>query len=152
MTDIVFEAKLVQDITAKAFFRKDGDDSRENSHRWSVTVNGQQFDYYTGCAHRTPRYGRSPRLYGQNFRRLWEAQEWINRSRPTKPSLDDVLYSLLIDAEAHDQSFEDWCSNFGYDTDSRKALATYMACQETATKLRRAKIDLEFHRERLQDY
>ncbi len=46
----------------------------------------------------------------------------------TPPSACDVLYSLLTDATAFEQTFEDWCSNFGYDTDSRKAEQTYQAC------------------------
>jgi hypothetical protein len=34
------------------------------------------------------------------------------------PPLADILYSLLLDSEAADESFEDWCANFGYDSDS----------------------------------
>ncbi len=38
-----------------------------------------------------------------------------------KPSAYDVLASIYSPAE----SFEDFCSNYGYDTDSREAYATY---------------------------
>lgn len=147
-TDIKFEAMLVRDIEPKAFFPKDGDNWQETSHHWKVTINGQQFDYFTGCGHRTP-YGS---IKPKNPRRFHEAEEWICQSRATKPSLDDVLNCLLSDALAMDQSFEDWCSDLELDTDSRKALDQYLACQDSGHKLRRAKIDLEFHRERLQDY
>ena len=53
------------------------------------------------------------------------------------PPLSEVMYSLVLDAEAIDHaSFEEWASAFGYDTDSRKAEATYRACLEFAIKLR----------------
>lgn len=48
----------------------------------------------------------------------------------------DVLESLFLDAMGSDQSFEDWCSDLGYDTDSRKALAVFHACRDTAAQLR----------------
>jgi hypothetical protein len=32
--------------------------------------------------------------------------------------------------------FEDWASEFGYDTDSRKAAKVYQACLQTALKFR----------------
>jgi hypothetical protein len=41
----------------------------------------------------------------------------------------DVIQSLLMDATG--ESFEEWCGNLGYDTDSRKALATWEACRES---------------------
>lgn len=42
------------------------------------------------------------------------------------PELKDVLYSLIIDSNVLDyDSFESWASDFGYDTDSRKAEAIY---------------------------
>lgn len=54
-----------------------------------------------------------------------------------KPKTSDVIHSLLMDSEAAEESFEDWCSNFGYDSDSRKAERTYRACMETAKKMHR---------------
>ena len=43
----------------------------------------------------------------------------------------------MMDSGTCDQSFDDWCDNLGFDTDSRKALDTYLACQEQASKFRR---------------
>ena len=49
-------------------------------------------------------------------------------AKAVKPA--EVLASYAADAEeASSLSFDDWCGNFGYDTDSRKALRTYLACQ-----------------------
>jgi len=52
----------------------------------------------------------------------------------TEPSVADVFGSLLSDHEAGNQSFGDFCSDFGYDEDSRKAYATWEACQEISDK------------------
>lgn len=56
------------------------------------------------------------------------------------PTVARVLPSLLLDGSAHfdHQSFEDWAGDFGYDPDSRKAEATWKACDETGRKLARA--------------
>lgn len=58
-------------------------------------------------------------------------------AKPVKPKNADVLYCLLLDAEANSQSFNDWCDNYGYDNDSIKAESTYRACCETALMLNR---------------
>lgn len=56
------------------------------------------------------------------------------------PSLADVLHSLLSDSAAFfdGQTFEDWAAAFGYDTDSRKAEATFRECDAIGRKLARA--------------
>ena len=57
--------------------------------------------------------------------------------RKIEPELADVISSLVSDADVLDYpTFEDWASNYGMDTDSRKAEATYRACLEIALKLR----------------
>ena len=45
-----------------------------------------------------------------------------------EPTAETVLDCLLSDASAGEMTFEEFCSEFGYDTDSRKAEATYRAC------------------------
>ncbi len=54
------------------------------------------------------------------------------------PELKSVLDCLASDASgvANAQSFEDWCSEYGYDTDSRKAEGVYKACVQSAKKLK----------------
>ena len=49
----------------------------------------------------------------------------------------DVLYSLVSDARAGTETFDDFCSNYGYDTDSRKAYATWQQCQTGAREFLR---------------
>lgn len=53
------------------------------------------------------------------------------------PSAADVLSCLLSDASVEDAtSFEDWCSDYGYDTDSRSAEKTYRDCLFQTKELR----------------
>ena len=55
---------------------------------------------------------------------------------PKPPTVADVLSSLCSDAQSADRTtFEDWCSEFGYDTDSRRAEKIYHLCVETNAKL-----------------
>lgn len=123
------DAKLMREPLAKK-----SDNWQDTAFHWLVTIGGQHFDYYTGAA-------------------------WVEKARvsympdkPIPPSYDDVIHSLLMDASACEQSFEDWCSEYGYDSDSIKALETYRACQKNADKLRKAGVNIEAERERLADY
>ncbi len=90
---------------------------------WKVEIarDGKTFQtsYKTGLGHRkAPSYDK-------------------NRPRPIKPELADVVSSLLSDAQSGQMSFDEFCGEFGYDSDSRKALATWEACVSTAGPLRR---------------
>jgi len=53
-----------------------------------------------------------------------------------QPKLNDVLNSLYIDSQVGELLFEDFCGEFGYDSDSRKALEIYLKCQDTCKKMR----------------
>lgn len=70
------------------------------------------------------------------------------------PELCDVLYCLISDAESAGESFDDWCANFGYDTDSRKAERTWKACKRVAASLSRlfTNNELDALRELFADY
>lgn len=127
--DIKYETKLIRNP-----LKKKSDNMKETAYQWLVTVNGQSFDYFTGSG------------------LVINTQKIYQNERPKTPSLKDVLYSLVMDSDACEMPFDSWCSNFGYNTDSRKALETYLACQENTLKLRNAKIDLSAIREALQDY
>lgn len=69
------------------------------------------------------------------------------------PERSDLIACLLSDASAGSESFEDYCINFGYDTDSRKAYATWLACQTTARDIKfLLGADLEMFQEAAEDY
>lgn len=56
-----------------------------------------------------------------------------------RPELVDVLDCLASDAGGYENArgFEDWASEYGYDTDSRKAYATFETVEEQAKELHR---------------
>ena len=67
-------------------------------------------------------------------------------TEPTPPDCASVLDCLASDAASYDQSrdFDEWASDFGYDTDSRKAEKTYRVCGEQSKELRHFLGDAEY--------
>lgn len=110
-------------------------------------------DYSAGIAH-CPSYKQNTRnsapfgrraTYGQaiEFETERGKKAMPGYAAPIRPGYDiepdatDVIYSLVMDASVLDAGgFEDWATEYGYDTDSRAALATYQACLEIALQLR----------------
>ena len=88
------------------------------SDAWRVSIKragkGREWhtDYYTGLGHRS-------------------------NLRPVTPCAAAPLSCLLLDASGADQNFQDWCADYGYDSDSVKALNVYTACCQTLADLRR---------------
>lgn len=112
LADILIKAKASVNIYHK------GKDGGEWPHdKWLVKVTRGQyetrFDYSTGIGHRKGGMAKTPALF-------------------------DVLECLLMDEGLGNDTFEDFCANCGYDTDSRKALEIYLSCQEAGKKLRKA--------------
>ena len=138
------------------------DESLWQFDKWIVRVGGEMFTYRTGVGHRKPKIGRdNKRTLAKLLNTQWK-KERENLSRintkiaecsvAVHPSVDDVLYSLAMESDACEMSFHDWCGNFGYDTDSRSALDTYLACQENGRKLEKAGINLCEAREAFAEY
>ena len=61
----------------------------------------------------------------------------LAKHQKVSPNPAEVLASAAREGQDADQSFESWCSDFGYDTDSMKARACYDACTEDGKKARR---------------
>ena len=115
LTSVDFKISLVRSpIDLKS------DNWQETAYQWLIFINNVPFDYFTGS--------------GLTYKTK------AGYEKPKEPTLEDVLYSLVIDSEACEMSFNEWCANFGYDVDSRKALATYTECQENTDKLAKAGI------------
>lgn len=53
-----------------------------------------------------------------------------------------ALYCFLSDSISGKESFEDFCSEFGYDEDSRSAERTHRACEKSCDKAERLFSDL----------
>lgn len=51
------------------------------------------------------------------------------------PTVAEILYSLAMDASSAHGCFEDFCSEMGYDTDSRRAYETWGTCNQTRVRL-----------------
>ncbi|NBW19380.1 MAG: hypothetical protein EBR82_66535 [Caulobacteraceae bacterium] len=118
------------------------DNWHDTAHEWRIVINGQTLSYFTGITHREMRKGAFSGEHAE-YKRLknanltdCEGANFIAVSKATPPSVKDVLYSLVMDSSACFESFDDWCANYGYETDSRKALETYLACQQSWQKLR----------------
>jgi hypothetical protein len=112
---------------------------------WNVTLSFQDrklvTDYKTGIGLRKRASGvrteRGGWTRGGEFAKTdKDAMErgWLTPDKE-RVTTADVVSSLAIDAVGAEQTFEDWCGDLGWDTDSRKALATYLACQEERKQL-----------------
>jgi hypothetical protein len=142
------------------------------SLNWKVTIEKGGatrivVDYTEGIAH-APSYNRTRqgRATSEQFAAMkYETETGLvaarvgyfntGKQKIPGPSVSDVMYSLLMDAEAIDHpSFEDWAQDFGYETDSRKAEKIYLACLDHGLKLRAMFGDtgLATLREAFQDY
>lgn len=53
------------------------------------------------------------------------------------PTASDVLDCLAMDASGEQSDFESWAADYGYDTDSRKAEATFKAVQTQTIRLQK---------------
>lgn len=92
------------------------DDSNWQHREWRVTLKlqGRTFTstYRTGIGH-DRKVSYSAKTVG------------------VKPKPADVLYCLCSDSRAGEMHFHDFCSEFGYDEDSRKAETIWRACVDT---------------------
>lgn len=126
----------------------------ERSLNWRVVVwhlgrEVMQREYSAGIAH-CPSYPSGGRMTVDQAEEIEHETEagraakrasggMIYSGKPIEPDALDVLYSLVMDAEAGEHaSFEDWASDLGFDTDSRRAEAAYRECLDTFTRLRAA--------------
>lgn len=105
--------------------------------KWNLFINGEVFEYRTGEGHATSQVNK----YGSmNYAKKPEG----SFSNPELklfihiPKIEHILQSLFSDAQAGQETFEDFCFDFGYSDDSIKAMETYRACQKNYSKLRKA--------------
>ena len=62
----------------------------------------------------------------------------IKAIKKYRPELEDLLDCLASDASGIENSpdFEDWCGEYGYDTDSRKAEKIFKTVEHQARRLK----------------
>jgi len=100
----------------------------------------------TGKAYSSIRYGERD-VQGERKKPSWlpfnpiaynttNHFEYFNNYPIPLPAVEQIMYSLLLDGSSlFEGGFENWCSNYGYDTDSIKAKALYDQCVEIGSKL-----------------
>lgn len=84
--------------------------------------------YYTASHYRV-----TLRMYGRSMTVGYSQGCGIKNA----PTADRVLECLVNDATGSEDGFEEFCRNFGYDMDSRKAYSIYRACVNIRARLRR---------------
>jgi hypothetical protein len=110
--------------------------------KWTVvlTRDGATYDlpYKMGLGHQQTKCGQPmPSLGRYNAVIPCQHSRCHNAGwQPTPPTLYDVLTALKADAP-RGEAFEEWAPNLGYDTDSRRALDIYVACQKSEMLSRR---------------
>lgn len=140
-----------------------GETVKENNwecDQWRVMFSkeGKSFEtmFYTGLGHR--QWDKIGKVENANYKGSRKSMHFAalekQHKKPVAPNAASVLHSLTMDAQALDMSFDYWASDYGYDTDSRKALETYQACCDIGHKLKLifSRAELETLREMLQDY
>jgi hypothetical protein len=129
--DAICEAK---GVTVKATLvhspinrKAKGEDWKQSAYHFSVVL------IYKGRSMVTEWWsGHGNEIKGKHLANL----DWTTPAKPPKVTAAGVLYGLILDSSALDMGFEDWCGDFGYDTDSRKALELYHECQRMGKKVR----------------
>lgn len=107
--------------------------------RYRVAGSERYIDAHGVERHR-PKYKRIPSVWGKPTPQQRKA---LAESVPEPVGIVELCYSLAMDAQYGRQTFAEFCSELGYDEDSRKAFDTYMACQKIATDLNRIGVSVE---------
>lgn len=109
--------------------------------RWKAPI---PFGCYSGAKALKARPGQRV-AYFHGRMTVDEAEALDKGTEATPPALDEVLWSALMDAEGvrHGQAFEDWCGEYGSDTDSRKAEKAFNSCRDEWAGLVRLGADFD---------
>lgn len=95
--------------------------------RLALRYQGREYalDYWLGVAHFTLKVNPADPSRG------------VIHMKPDAITAASVMANLLMDYQSADDSFEEFCADFGYDTDSRRAERIHKDIQEQARQLRR---------------
>ena len=111
---------------------------------FSTNNNSKSFDFHTGLGHRIEKVPANIKEKRErlNMERLCFRVETVKHGRTAwefcvSPMAASVLYSLILDSTAKEQCFDDWCDDFGYNSDSIHYFNLYRECCANADKLRK---------------
>ena len=129
--------------------------------KYIVLIEGQDFEYSCGIGHRI----ELDRFRKEAFQKIMNKNPQKNKanllmyidelkkvSKPKPLNIDDILYSLILDGQFSNETFDDFCDNFGYNNDSIKANEIYRACQKNSKKVKTFITDIDKASELFQDY
>jgi hypothetical protein len=136
-----------------------GFDGSQIVDHWTVVLGNDTIEYSTGLGHRSFSKGQAshsnPEFYHSSGKILDEKIGLEAQSRalknlnikcdrkydymyPVRPKVEGILNCLFLDASCvSGVSFSDFCSELGYDEDSRNAFRTYESCIDNTSKLKR---------------
>jgi len=113
-----------------------GTDWKRSAYELSVTLTYQgrtlQTEYWMGHGNET--YPFIPGIPASDTSSFAKGQRQARAIAP-RPSAGDVLSSLIMDSQACNETFEDWCSELGENSDSITSQALYHACQRIGKKV-----------------
>ena len=84
-----------------------------------------------------PQKGIIPLLFKCGTGHVTKTRAAWQTPRPIPPKPCEVLACYCRDYRDSDCAFDSWCDEFGYDSDSRKALAIYDGCRAIGPKLQK---------------
>lgn len=128
LSKVKYEANLVG-------LRRDG---KWENFKFTCFVESEEFTFKVGVGHAKWFKGSraNTKAKEEGYSIVLENQYDKGLLRLKSVKISELVYCILADYT--DETFDDWCSNFGYDTDSRKALETYLECQNNWVRLRKA--------------
>lgn len=87
------------------------------------------------------------------FDKFYVTDYYMGSALTRKPNKKDVLNSMLLD-DVSGIDFDEFCCEFGYNSDSIKSLKTYEACQRETKALHNMfdSDEIDMLRELLEDY
>lgn len=126
------------DISFTPVFLRKGFKDNWECYQFTCILGSESFEYNKGIGHCLNR--ASAKQYIRKYKSKYEGRliAEVNFAEFVKmPTSAELIYSLLMDSFTAQDTFEGFCDCCGYDTDSRKALDMYLACQESGNKLRK---------------
>lgn len=112
-----------------------------NFFRWYIEMNNETFEFKTGLAWQVviPEIEYDPNSTLRKAKNEGKIiyTDSVNSRYLVVPQPKDFMPCLIEDSQCSEMSFEDFCSEFGYDTDSIKAFRIYQDCSEIGKKLKK---------------
>lgn len=113
-------------------------DAHWEHYKFNCDIEGESFTFRVGIGHAKWFKGSSAnsKAKDEGYEIILDDDWELGKLRLKKVKISEIVYCTLMDYT--EENFHDWCDKFEYDTDSRKALATYLECQENFVRLRKA--------------